>query len=254
MKIKILSVITGVIVLAVAWGIFASFNKPNTPAVSAPAIQALQPPTGLKVSPVSDTQVNLSWAAPLDSTGVVGYLVYRDEIKIGTTLATVYSDSTYTSSSRHAYKIVSYNSQGKVSVFSNAVNVPQKSPVTVNPTPVPVPAPVPAPAPVPTPVPVPVPQPPPPAACGSGGACTATQVAAHHTQADCWVYLSPINKTYNITAFVANPNTHPGGNVIISHCGTNIYDFFIGNAGGNRHSNTSLNSILQSYYIGPFQP
>jgi hypothetical protein len=117
------------------------------------------------------------------------------------------------------------------------------SPKSVAPTPAPRPKPTPAPAPTPTPV----------LACGSGGACTAVQVALHHTQADCWVYLSPTNKVYNITAFVANPNTHPGGNVIIPHCGTNIYDFFLGNAGGHRHSSNAQN-ILQSFYIGPFQP
>lgn len=105
-------------------------------------------------------------------------------------------------------------------------------------------------APTPTPTPTP-----PASSCGSGGACTAADVALHSTRANCWVYLrSPYNKTYNITNYVANgSSSHPGGDVIVSHCGGDIYDFFIGNAGGHRHSNSAINTILQAYYIGPFQ-
>jgi chitodextrinase len=230
MKKIILIITSAVIVLAVGWGILASYKKPMPAAIVNPptADRALQQPRNLKVSPVSDTQANLSWLAPADIKGVVGYIVFRDGQKIGTTLKTIFSDSTYTSSTNHSYRVASYNSQGTLSAFSNVVAVPMKT-ATANP-------------------------PPPPAtACGSGGACSAAEVALHHTQADCWVYLSPIDKVYNITAFVANPNTHPGGNVIIPHCGTNIYSYFIGSAGGHVHSNNAR-SILDSYYIGPFQP
>lgn len=102
-----------------------------------------------------------------------------------------------------------------------------------------------------------VPPPPPPPApvttCGSGGTCSAADIAPHNSRADCWVYLSPLNKAYNITAYVANVNMHPGGDVIVSHCGANMYSYFIGTAGGHKHSSSALNSILQAYYIGPYQ-
>jgi hypothetical protein len=102
--------------------------------------------------------------------------------------------------------------------------------------------------------PEPAPTPPPVAqACGSGGVCTAADIAPHNTRANCWVYLSPTNKAYNITAYVANGNTHPGGDVIVAYCGGNIYNQFLGSAGGHRHSNSALNSVLQAYYIGVFQ-
>ena len=100
-----------------------------------------------------------------------------------------------------------------------------------------------APAPTPT-----------PAACGSGGVCTAADIAQHNTRANCWVYLSPINKAYNITGYVANGNNHPGGDVIVPYCGKNMYGPFIsGTSGGKKHSNSALNSVLQAYYIGVFQ-
>ena len=100
------------------------------------------------------------------------------------------------------------------------------------------------------------PPPPPPAApaCGQGGACTASQIASHSTRSNCWVYLSPINKVYNITAYVSSGSKHPGGDVIVPYCGQNIYAYFIGNSGGHAHSSKALNSTLQAYYIGPYQP
>ena len=101
----------------------------------------------------------------------------------------------------------------------------------------------------------PAPTPPPPtSSCGSGGTCTAADIASHNTRANCWVYLSPLNKAYNITAYVTNGNKHPGGDVIVPFCGKNMYNYFIGTAGGHKHSSSALNSVLQAYYIGAFQP
>lgn len=118
--------------------------------------------------------------------------------------------------------------------------------------PVPTPTPTPRPIPTPTPTPVPIPTPTPaPASCGSGGPCTAADIAPHNSRSDCWVYLSPINKAYNVTSYVSNPGQHPGGDVIAPYCGGNIYSVFIGSAGGHSHSNSAIN-MLQAYYVGPF--
>lgn len=94
-------------------------------------------------------------------------------------------------------------------------------------------------------------------ACGEDGICSATEIATHNTRADCWVYLSPINKVYNVTEFVADPRNHEGGDVIVPYCGTNIYKYFIQGARGtsgksHAHSTEAFNDILQAYYIGPF--
>ncbi len=106
-------------------------------------------------------------------------------------------------------------------------------------------------APPPTPTPTPTPTPP---ACGQGGSCTTADVAAHSTRSNCWVYLSPLNKVYNVTAYVSKPSQHPGGDVIVPYCGKNMYSAFIGSAGGHSHSSKALNTTLQAYYIGPFAP
>ena len=90
-------------------------------------------------------------------------------------------------------------------------------------------------------------------ACGSGGACTASQVAQHSIRSDCWVYLSVLNKVYNITEYVSNPDLHPGSDVIAPFCGQDVYAVFKTNAGGHNHSG-SARADLDTYYIGPFQP
>ncbi len=59
------------------------------------------------------------------------------------------------------------------------------------------------------------------------------------------------NRAYNITSYVANGSTHPGGDVIASHCGGNLYDYVVGSTGGHAHTSSAINTILQSYYIGP---
>ncbi len=87
--------------------------------------------------------------------------------------------------------------------------------------------------------------------CGSGGACSPAEVASHNNAGNCWIYLSsPINKVYNVTAYVGNPKLHPGGNVIIPYCGKDMYNSFIGGAGDHKHSAKALNTILEAYYIG----
>lgn len=89
--------------------------------------------------------------------------------------------------------------------------------------------------------------------CGNGGACVVSDISSHNTRTDCWVYLSPINKVYNVTEYVSNPKEHPGGDVIVPYCGTNIYDVFIKKAGGHAHSDKALQTVLEAYYIAPFQ-
>ncbi|MEI7688861.1 MAG: fibronectin type III domain-containing protein [Candidatus Nomurabacteria bacterium] len=96
--------------------------------------------------------------------------------------------------------------------------------------------------------------------CGTGGTCSASDIAPHNTRVNCWVYMSgtfttkfTANKAYNITSYVTNGSTHPGGDVIVSHCGGNLYSYVVGTSGGHAHSSSAINTILQAYYIGPFQ-
>lgn len=52
-------------------------------------------PTGLSATPVSQTQINLSWSASTDpgGSGVAGYRIYRGGSQIGTSTTTSYSNS-----------------------------------------------------------------------------------------------------------------------------------------------------------------
>lgn len=248
---------------------------PNPASVPAQGdTQAPTAPGNIRVSSADQTQIILAWSGSSDNVGVQGYRIYRNGVAIATTVDTSYADIDLPQSSTFTYFVAAFDAAGNSSPYSNtiaaargtsggiAVGTPSPTPQPApqpapapTPVPQPTPAPTPQPAPQPAPAPTPVPPPPPPATgCGSGGTCTATDIASHNTRSNCWVYLSPINKAYNITSYVTNGQTHPGGDVIVPYCGTNMYNYFIGNAGGHRHSNTALNSVLQAYYIGPFQP
>lgn len=230
-------------------------------------------PSGLTYSTNGSGQINIGWRASRDNGGVLGYGIYRNGIVIGSTVNTYFGDIDLPPGQAFAYSVVAYDTTGNRSAPSasisakrgeNAVIAAVPAPVVtpppatptptaasgfvLTPTPIQTPVPTSAPTPVPTPVPTSAPTPTPtPAPSGY----TAAQVAAHNTQGNCWVYLRTINKVYNITGYVTNPGNHPGGNVIIPFCGMDIYDYFIGNAGGHRHSNSALNNTLQAYYIGP---
>ncbi|HEX5457855.1 MAG TPA: fibronectin type III domain-containing protein [Candidatus Nitrosotalea sp.] len=83
-------------------------------------------PTGLRVSTVSDTSLNLTWAAPSDNGGaaITGYLIQRN----GTTILvntnsnkTSYSDTNLLPSHQQTYRVAAWNSIG-LGTFSNQVS------------------------------------------------------------------------------------------------------------------------------------
>ena len=88
-----------------------------------------------------------------------------------------------------------------------------------------------------------------PSLCIEGGICTSAEVALHNKRGDCWVSMGALSKVYDITAFVVrNSAMHPGGD-IANYCGKDIYDIFMGNTGGHRHSTKALSVILEGYYF-----
>ena len=96
----------------------------------------------------------------------------------------------------------------------------------------PKPSPVPVP-PKPTSTPVPV------------TGLTASVVATHKTQSNCWIIVS--GKVYNVTAYI---NFHPGGaSVIIGQCGKDATIAFNTKGGGGTHS-TSAKNLLAGYLVG----
>lgn len=107
----------------------------------------------------------------------------------------------------------------------------------------------PSPTPSPTPAPAPAPTPPAPA-CGSGGNCSAAQVASHNTQANCWVIYN--NKVYNVTGFVSR---HPGGRQVFNSntCGRDISQYLAGTrepTSGDQFKHTSGDiSDINPYFV-----
>jgi N-acetylmuramoyl-L-alanine amidase len=67
-----------------------------------------QPPTvppGLTATPISCSQINLSWASSTDNVGVSNYLVYRGSVLLGSSVTTNYSDTSCTAATPYSYQV-----------------------------------------------------------------------------------------------------------------------------------------------------
>ncbi len=84
--------------------------------------QAPTAPTGLIVTPVSASQVNLSWTASMDNIGVIGYRVERNTMEIGMTSSLSFSDTGLTASTTYAYRVRAIDAAGNLSPYSMVVN------------------------------------------------------------------------------------------------------------------------------------
>lgn len=91
------------------------------------------------------------------------------------------------------------------------------------------------------------------AACGAaGGVCSPAQVAAHNTQASCWVIYG--GYYYNVTSYVS---VHSGGRAVFNSatCGHDITSYMAGAleaVSGKQFAHpTSAYNTLASYKIGP---
>ncbi|MCX6377367.1 MAG: DNRLRE domain-containing protein, partial [Armatimonadetes bacterium] len=68
-------------------------------------------PTALTATPENETRINLSWTGSTDDRGVIGYYVYRDDVRIATTTGTgtTYSDGTCLPSTTYTYEVSAYD-------------------------------------------------------------------------------------------------------------------------------------------------
>jgi len=114
--------------------------------VSAPASVIIAPsaivdiappsvPTGLIATPISSSQINLSWNASIDTTvtgritsGLTGYKLYRNGTQIVTIAATSYSNSGLASNTLYSYTIAAYDAAGNTSQQSVAVQASTQAP------------------------------------------------------------------------------------------------------------------------------
>jgi len=101
-------------------------------------------PTGLSASAFSTSQVNLSWTAAVDNTGVAGYQVERCQgancssfARIAGPAGTSYADSGRAASTTYRYRVRAVDGDGNVSGYSEVVSATTHSdapftPIRVN--------------------------------------------------------------------------------------------------------------------------
>ncbi|MCC6574960.1 MAG: carboxypeptidase regulatory-like domain-containing protein [Planctomycetes bacterium] len=97
----------------------AGVTTPAQPDNTAPPF-----PTGLAGTPSGPSEIGLTWNAVVDvggpgpASGIAGYHVYRDSIKVGTTTATSYGDSGLNPSTSYDYQIQAFDVAGNPSALS----------------------------------------------------------------------------------------------------------------------------------------
>lgn len=78
-------------------------------------------PTGLGATPVSSSQINLSWSPSSDDTGVTGYTVRRDGAIVGTPAATSFSDTGLAPNTTYTYTVDAFDAADNTSAESAGV-------------------------------------------------------------------------------------------------------------------------------------
>jgi chitodextrinase len=114
-------------------------------------------PNGFAATPVSASQITLSWWPSTDNVHVAGYYLFRNGIQIASTASTTYADSNLATSTTYTYMVKAYDAAGNISAQASvaattlATSPVAPPPVVTAPTPIPAPTPTPTPTPVPTP-------------------------------------------------------------------------------------------------------
>ncbi len=76
-------------------------------------------PTGLTVTVISSSEINLAWNASTDNVGVAGYKVFRNGSQIATTTQTSYTDTGLGASTTYTYTVSAYDAAGNNSAQSS---------------------------------------------------------------------------------------------------------------------------------------
>jgi serine protease len=75
-------------------------------------------PTDLSTTPVSGSQVDLTWIESTDNVGVTGYNIYRDGEQVGTADTTSYSDTGLEPSTTYEYQVQAFDAAENTSGLS----------------------------------------------------------------------------------------------------------------------------------------
>jgi len=89
-----------------------------TPDTTVPTV-----PTNLIATPISSSQINLSWKISTDNIGVVGYRIFRNGIQIGTSSKIYFTDRKLVAATSYTYNISAFDAAGNVSGASAELTV-----------------------------------------------------------------------------------------------------------------------------------
>jgi hypothetical protein len=118
----------------------------NESAVSAPApattlqVPDTTPPsvpTNLKGTAVSGTWINLTWNASQDNvggTGLAGYEIFRNGVKIGSSTVASYSDQSVSAATTYTYQVLAYDAATPINRSALSAGVPVASLDTIRPS------------------------------------------------------------------------------------------------------------------------
>ena len=97
----------------------ATVTTPQAPDTAVPTA-----PTNLSGTPISASQINLSWTASTDNVAVAGYDIYRNSAKINTNLVTTtsYGDTGLTAGTTYSYYVIAKDAAGNQSPQSSTVS------------------------------------------------------------------------------------------------------------------------------------
>jgi len=113
---------------------FAWHNADNYPPVVFASPTDTTPPTqptNLSSPSKTTSSTNLAWSPSTDDTGVTGYDVYRNKIKVSTTATNSYSDSGLSASTTYSYHVIARDAAVNNSPASAALNVATQTPIPV---------------------------------------------------------------------------------------------------------------------------
>ncbi len=99
-------------------------NVKTAPAGGGTGGDATQPsaPANLSASPVSHSQIDLSWSAASDpESGISSYTIYRDGADIGSSTGTSFSDTGLTENTTYSYEVSATNGAGLEGPKTSAV-------------------------------------------------------------------------------------------------------------------------------------
>ncbi|MGB2591015.1 MAG: LamG-like jellyroll fold domain-containing protein, partial [Candidatus Acidiferrum sp.] len=101
-------------------------NVATVVTASAPDTAPPTAPTNLTATPISTSQINLSWTASTDNVGVTNYLVERclgsgciSFSQVATPAGTTYSDTGLAASTSYSYRVRATDAAGNLSAYSN---------------------------------------------------------------------------------------------------------------------------------------